>query len=389
MPIDVDALRAEFPVFENVAYFACNGLGPMPRRTRDACVEAYDAYLHNGLLAHFQFPGVVESARTRGAELLNAQPSEIAFCRNTGHGMLWAANAIPWEPGDEVVVPFRDYPSVAYPFLMLERQGRLKVALPEMDEPVPGARRLTLDVIASAVTERTRAVALSFVQFDCGYRADLEAIGAFCRERDIYLVVDAIQGLGALPLDVHRCGIDFLAAGGHKWMLATQGTGVFFARAELQDRLAPMNINFGGMLSSDGMDTDVEGENPYPADVRPGAARFEEGSRNLIGIIGQDASLGLLLELGIEAIAARVKDLTDYVCAGATDAGCTILSDRGARAWSGIVLFTPPPGRTAGEVQAACLADGILVNNHEGHVHMGVHAYNTHEEIDRVLAHVR
>ena len=386
MPLDVERLRTEFPVLETIAYFASNGLGPLPRRTRDACVAAYDAYLDNGLLAHFQFPHVLDLARDRAAQLLGANPSEIAFCRNTGHGLLWAANAIPWQAGDEVVIPHREYPSIVYPFRMLERRGLVKVVTPTMEEPAPEARRVTLDVIRSAVTKRTRAVALSYVQFDNGYRADLEQIGGFCRERGILLVVDAIQGLGAVPLDVHECHIDFLAAGGHKWMLATQGTGLFYVREELLDALTPANVNFGGMHSSQGMDTDTH---TYPTDMLPGAPRFEEGTRNFIGIIGQSESLGLLLDLGMHNIGTRIRELTDYLCTGADEAGWTVVSERSDRAWSGICLFSPPAGKDAGQVQGACLEQGILLNNHEGNLHLGVHCYNTHEEIDRVLALLR
>lgn len=384
MAINIEAIRAEFPVLERCAYFTPNGLGPLPRRTRDAALAAYDAYMENGVMGHFQYTDALETARERGAQLLGAEPVEVAFCRNTGEGILWAANAIRWESGDEVIVPLREYPSLVYPFVMLERLG-VRVVMPPMEEPVPESRRVTVDVIRGAITAKTRAVALSFVQFDCGYRADLEAIGALCDEHGLLLIVDAIQGLGAVPLDVHACRIAFLAAGGHKWMLSTQGTGLFFARADLIEQLEPTHHNFGGMLTSSGLDTDTHA---YPVAFRPGAARFEEGSRNMIGIIGQSTSLAFLLEIGMDDIAARVRELTDYLCAGAEAAGCTILSHRTDQTWSGITLFSPPPGGDAGAIQSACLADGILLNNHEGNVHLGVHFYNTHEEIDRVLAHL-
>lgn len=383
MSIDVDALRAEFPVLEHTAYFTCNGLGPIPRRTRDAIVDAVDAYFGSGIMAHFAYTDVLQTTRERGAAIMGAEPDEIAFVQNTSHGVLLASHAIRWRDGDEVIVPFRDYPILVYPFKHLEQQGRVRLVMPEMEEPIPEARRLTLDVIASAVTDRTRAVAISYVQFDNGYRADLEAIGAFCRERDILFIVDAIQGLGAIPLDVRRAQIDFLAAGGHKWMWGTQGTGLYYVRRELLDELERTDVSFTGMTDSGKMDTDTHA---YPGELRPGTDRFEVGSRNLLGIIGQRESLGLLLELGIDAVGARIKELTDYLCAGAEAKGCTLLSDRSEGAWSGICLFAPPPGRDAGEIMSEALGQGILLNNHEGAVHMGVHAYNTREEIDRVLA---
>jgi cysteine desulfurase/selenocysteine lyase len=240
---------------------------------------------------------------------------------------------------------------------------------------------LAEDLIA-ACDAHTRLIALSFVQFSNGYRADLERVGAFCRERGIYLCVDAIQGLGPVELDVRRCQIDFLAAGAHKWMLGPMGIGFLYVRRELQEHLWPAAISHFGVR-----------QNPdsllkYELSFRHTAEKFEGGLPNYAGILGFDAALGFLSRVGWGAIRARVLMLTDHLCANLMQRGYRLLSHRGAGEKSATVTFVSE--RTSSpELLARLTTAGIIVSLREGAIRVAPYFYNTVEDIDRMLAALR
>jgi selenocysteine lyase/cysteine desulfurase len=153
--------------------------------------------------------------------------------------------------------------------------------------------------------------------------------------------VDAIQGLGALPLNVRDCGIDFLAAGTHKWLWGLQGLGVYYVRRELLPELRPVHIALGSMVHGD--DPEYPNEE-YVVDVKKDASRFEEGSHNYIGLVALNAALDLIFEIGVENIAARIKEITDFMLAGAVERGGEVVSPRGQE-WSGTLGGRPPIAR--------------------------------------------
>jgi selenocysteine lyase/cysteine desulfurase len=245
-------------------------------------------------------------------------------------------------------------------------------------------RRITPDLVAEQWGERTRLLAVSFVQWDSGFRADLAGLARVVHARGGLLFCDAIQGLGALRLDVRESGVDLLAAGTHKWLLGLQGLGLFYCRRELLPELAPLHVA-GGSLARDEVPEDAA--SPYDRNFADEARRFEEGTRNYLGIAALAQSLALLEEIGIERIEARIHDLTDHLVAGVEKRGGRVESPRGPGEWSGIVLFAPPEGaRPASEIARSMHAKGIAVNAREDCLHVGVHFYNRVAEIDRLLA---
>jgi selenocysteine lyase/cysteine desulfurase len=244
--------------------------------------------------------------------------------------------------------------------------------------------RVLTDDLAAAVDARTRALSLSYVQFLSGFRADLGAVAELLRRRapDALFVVDAIQGLGVLPLDVAATGVDFLSADAHKWLLGPEGVGLGFASARALERIEPA---LEGWLSVEQPFDFFDLEQPLKAS----AARFEEGAYNLAGIHGMAGSLELLLEVGVPALAARVLELTDWLVAGLEEIGWRCLSPRahdGEK--SGIVLATRE-GLDLGRLRARLRAAGIVVSIRDGALRAAPHAYNTEEELARLLALLR
>ena len=377
MSIPIDQVRDLFPAAKNLTYFANNGLAPMPTPVSEAIRNALDGLQGAGVAATLLAgPGVLKDVRAKTAQLLGCDPDEIAFARNTGEGIVWTADSIRWQPGDEVLAYQGEYPTVVYPFMMKESEGVKTVIRPMED------RRVTPQMVERDLSRRTRLLAISFVQFDSGFRADLKSISAICRANKTLLLVDAIQGLGALPLNVRDCGIDFLAAGTHKWLWGLAGLGVYYVRRELLSELRPVHIALGSMTHGD--DPEYPNEE-YVLDVKKDASRFEEGSHNYVGLVALNAALDLIAEIGVEAIAARIKELTDFMLAGAVERGGEVVSPRGPGEWSGIVMWRPPANRPATEIVPAMHREFIVINEREGCVHAGLNAYNNEEDITRVL----
>jgi selenocysteine lyase/cysteine desulfurase len=361
----------EFPVRQEYVYFNHAAVSPLPRRTVRAAGQVLERQLHHGGLQYDAWNEGVRDTRRALAELLHADAGEIAFVKNTTQGIIIAAESIPWRAGDNVVTCAIEFPANVYPWLVLERRG--------VETRFVGAKqgRVALDDVVSAMDHRTRAVALSWVQFSSGFRVDLGKLSALCRERDAYLVVDAIQGLGALELDLSRYAVDFLCADGHKWLLSQEGCGVLYVRKQILDELVPANV---GWLSV----RDPLNFLDYHLDLVPRARRFEEGTLNMAGVHALGASVGLLLEAGPRQVEAAVLGLTDYLAEGLQRLGCAVTSPRGASEKSGILTFTTPR-QPAEEVTARLLEAKVACACRGGAVRFAPHFYNDQAEADRAL----
>jgi cysteine desulfurase/selenocysteine lyase len=375
---EVRAIRGEFPALDRFAYFTTNGLGVLPQRAVAALGRRLDGLSRSAIVSTlFENGPVVAATRERVARLLGCDTAEVAFCRNTSEGVLWAASSLPLRPGDEILVAQGEYPANVLPWMAQESRG-VVTRLLRQDQ-----RRITPALVAAAWSARTRVLAVSFVQYNSGFRADLTGLAQVVHERGGWLFCDGIQGLGALRLDVRAAGIDLLAAGTHKWLLGVQGLGIFFCRRDLLGTLDATHVATGSLVD----DRDPEDpEAPYNRVVIDEVRRYEEGTRNVLGIAALNESLGLIEEVGLARIEARIRELTDYLVRAVEHRGCHVESPRGASEWSGIVLFAPPPGGpTAADIVSTMHAQRITINAREGCIHMGVHFYNTREEIDRVL----
>lgn len=375
---EIQPIRALFPALERYAYFATNGLAVVSERVAAAVRERVDDLSRNAIVSTiFHNQPVLDETRQRVARLLGATPAEIAFCRNTSEGVLWAATSLRWQLADEVLVAQGEYPANVLPWMAQASRGVTTRLLRQRE------RRITPALVADAWSSRTRVLAISFVQYNSGFRADLRALAEFVHARGGFLFCDAIQGLGALRLDVRETGVDLLAAGTHKWLLGLQGLGIFFCRRDVLAQLDATHIATGSVIvDADPADPDA----PYERTLVDEARRFEEGTRNYVGIAALNASLRLIEEIGIDRIEARIGELTNYLVHEVTRRGCRVESPRAASEWSGIVLFAPPAeAPSATDLVAAMHRQRITINAREGCIHMGVNFYNTRADIDRML----
>src|SRR5713101_6589066 len=327
--MDWAALRQEFPVTRRWAFFDHAAVAPISGRAQQALADWATDMAENGDVHEPQWVQRVETVRRLAGQLLHVDPLDIAFVKNTSEGIGIVAEGFPWKPGDNIVTAAEEYPSNIYPWMNLAGRGVEVRALASRD------RRLWLDDLRALMDQRTRIVSLSFVEFASGFRNDLDTIGTLCRERGCYFFVDAIQGLGVLPLDVGQTPVDFLAADGHKWLLGPEGAGIFYIRRELVDLLHPVGVGWNSVIGCrDFSRTDFR--------LKPHAGRWESGTLNVGGITALGASLELLLGIGIPVIAERVTELTDYLCMSAERAGFEVYSSRRPEDKSAIVSLMVP-----------------------------------------------
>jgi selenocysteine lyase/cysteine desulfurase len=287
-----EALRQrEFPVCAGKVYLAHAGVSPVP-----ACVARAVQETAAAAALDDQEEGLgdlLRSTRARAAEILGADVGEVALIGPTTAGLSAVAAGLDWQTGDEVLIYQDDFPVNVYPWLALETRG---VTVRRLQTPVLG--HITPELVLEQLTDKTRLVALASCHFVSGWRIDHDAIGRELRARDILFCLDAIQTLGAFPTTVEH--VDFLAADAHKWLLGPCAAGVFYVRRDLQDRLAPQAFGWNNVRCPDYIAQEE-------MTLRTDARRYEAGSFNILGIAGLNAALGLLLETGIDAIAA---DLT-------------------------------------------------------------------------------
>ena len=371
MPLDVQYYRSQFPVTASLIYMNHAAVAPISRPVRDAMVGLLDDVHHFGAEHWDRWVETYDAVRRSLAQLLNAEPGEIAFAKNTSEGISTFANGLDWQPGDEVVSVEGEFPANYYAWKALERRGVVLRLVPTEQG------RVSQESILRALTSRTRVVAISFVQYLSGFRLDLEKLGQACAAHGCLLFVDAIQGLGAFPVDVKRVNIAGLAADSHKWMLGPEGSALLFVNRQVMERIAPSEVGWMTVRHS--------GDFSRRDFIwRDDARRYECGTLNTVGVHGLGAAVNLLLEVGIPNIAERVLDLTDRLRSGLLAQGHSVFGPHAREAGSGIVSFVPRQGGPE-RLLERFLAHRVQVAARLGMVRISPHFYNTEEEIDRVL----
>ena len=311
-------------------------------------------------------------ARRAAARLVNADVAEIALATNTSYGINLAAAGLPFEDGDIVLVSDGEFPANVYPWMQLGRRGARLEVVPCTGDGWPDEER----IIERMADSRVRVLAISFVQFATGYRADLDRLAARAGETDTRLVVDAIQGLGHMPFDVRRTPVDVLACGAQKWLLSPWGAGFVYVRRELLDTLQPP---WTGWLAYRGNDDYTRLTN-YDPRLHDDARRFELVTLPFQDMAGMTPSIDLLLGLGIADIATHIERIQQPVLAWADRRGVRVASPRDAHR-SGMLCVAPPDPARALE---RLVAGGVLTSLREGAIRLAPHCFNTMEEMERV-----
>jgi len=369
------ALRtAEFPWTADTIYLNNASIGPIPERTRRALDEFTAKRTAPHLLPDRELFGGLAAARLGLAQLINADPSEIALATNTGFGLHLAARALPLKAGDTVLLSDKEFPANVYPWLLLRDQG-IKVEMARCrSEGWPDEEHLLERLRDPSV----RVLAVSFVQFSNGYRADLKKLGAACRANGTFLVVDGIQGIGNSVLDVRETPIDILACGGQKWLLSPWGSGFVYVRKELIEQLEP---TITGWMAFEGTD-DFSRLTEYNPTFRSDARRFEMITLPYQDFVGMTTSLGLLLEIGVRDVAEVTRAMHEPVVKWAQENDVRIASPLDERHRSAILCVAPPKPV---EAYHGMKRARVVCSLREGAIRLSPHCYNTMEEMEKVI----
>jgi len=374
--MELSEARRFFPAVENQLYLNHAASSPFSTRVVNALGEYTENRLSGTVDAHKQDFREMESLRKNLATLIQASPDRIAFTSNTSHGLNIIAQGYPWKPKDEILLSSMEFPANVYPFLNLKKQGVVVKTIPENEG------RIRVEDIVEYVTDNTRMLSLSYVQYLNGYRANLQNIGTFCRENDILFVVDGIQGLGAVPLNVSNTPVDAVATGGQKWLISPKGTGFLYLSEALQNRL---DMTYLGWLSVE----DPFDFHNFKQAVKGNASRYEMATPNHIGFYGMNAAVQLLLDVGINTISLHLLEITGYLREELKAMGCEIRTrfEDGERA--GIMLFSCGEAEENERIFKSLMEKQVTISLREGHLRVSPHFYNTKEDMVRFVETLR
>lgn len=322
--------RSCFPhIQEGKVYLNHAATGPFSSPVKQALNKYLKDRATDNIENYLDLMGVIEETLQWIGEMINAPAQNLEFAPNTSYGLNVLAQGLSWNPGDRIIIPACEFPANVYPFLQLRSQGV------EIDFVPHTEGTFGVGDIEALMTDRTRLLTLSWVQFLSGFRVDLESIADLCKKRNVLLSVDAIQGLGALEIDVQQAGIDFLASGGHKWLLAAQGIGFVYVSDSLLQKLDPMLGWLNGPV-------DWRNLTDYDMAPYPDARKFRLGTLNGLGITALHASLKLYREMDPTWCERNLLKISKYARQRLESLGLTVYGSSDESHLAGISSFVHP-----------------------------------------------
>ena len=372
-------MKSYFQLDKNIVHLNHAAVAPWPTVTRDAVIAFANENASIGSQNYDVWMQTEQQLKQRLAMLINAASSdEIAILKNTSEGLSLIAQGLNFKAGDNIVVPAEEFPSNKVAWQALQTQGVETRLIPVQDVEAPE------QALIDAMDENTRLLSCSSVQFARGLRLNLNIIGQACRNNDTLFCVDAIQSLGAIRFDAQACFADFVVADGHKWMCAPEGTALFYCRKEIQPQLQLRQ--FGWHMLKNPFDFSHQSSEIEIAD---NAQRFESGSPNMLGITALNASLGLLLEIGLENIEARVLANSSYLFEQLHElSDINILTSDETDRFAGIVTFQKHAIDNV-KLYERLQSKNVICAYRGGGIRFSPHFYTTTQDIDRALAIVR
>jgi len=368
--MNFESIKKEFPVTNEIIFFDHARVAPLPERVRQVVTTFVSEATQFGTIHYDTWMQEVELTRKKFAQLINADPEEVSFVKNTSEGISNVANGLDWKPGDNLVIPDIEFPANVYPWWNLKQKG----VETRMVKSVEG--RVLFDDLIKQVDDRTRILSISSVECNSGFKTDLTRLGAFCKEKGVLFFVDAIQSLGILPIDVKKDHIDFLSADGHKWMLSVEGLGGFYISKNTMNRIRPTTIGWGNVINAEDFMN-------YDLTIKKDAKKFEEGTLNTMSIHAFGAALGLLLEEGIKNIEKRVMSLGDFIIAELNRRNIKIYSSTKYEERSGNISFTLK--NDISSLYSFMLNNKVKITVRDGLIRFSPHFYNNEDEALKAL----
>lgn len=325
---------------------------------------------------------------TRFAAFLGCEPDEVLFTRGAGEGLAQVAAGLDLAAGDEVITTTREHPAALSPWLVLARRREIVIKQVELPAPLTGPEQ-ALGLFAGAVTERTKVLAFSHVQYDDGAVLPVRELSAFARQRNILSVVNGAQALGMLEFSAHDLGCDFYATCCHKWLGGSHGTGALFVRREMLDRLWPVEPR--GIDSSPPLFTPTEsaGHDDVPAALHKLGNIVPYAWPALRGV---EAALEFQQQVVRSKIEARVRELAIYTRLRLQQVpGIELVTPARPGLWAGIVTLRVP-GRSAAELATSLarthrvyVRDLHWLGSTQGALRLSLHIFNSHDDVEKLV----
>lgn len=379
--------RDLFPELEARAYLNHAGMSPLSVPVRAALSAFAEAQARKGLNALFDWLETRRRLKGKLARFVGAASDEIAFVPSTTEGIVDIALCFPWEKGDRVVALEGEFPTNVTPWQRAAERHELElVMLPaaefRQDEP------RAIERLEKELEKGVRLVALSAVQFQTGYRMPLEAISGACHRAGAELFVDAMQGLGVVPMDVKSLGVDYLVCGSHKWLMAIEGIAFVYVPRDKAEALRPEVAGWLSHESPVSFLLEGPGHLRYDRPIRKGIDFLEGGSLSNVGCAALEAALDLLTDLGPSAIFEHVSRYLDALEPGLVGLGFESLRAKAPSRRSGILSLLPPRGVDVTALPQALGERGVACTAPDGCLRFSPHWPNAADEIDFVIANV-
>ncbi len=375
--------RSLFPALRARAYLAHAAVSPPSSVVQAAVAESLQGYAERGLQSAIEQLRRRVEVRALAARLLGCEPDQVGFVQSTSAGVVTVARSIPFVAGDRIVVFEGEFPANVAPWRLCAQERELElITLPLA--PFARSHAEGLELVRRELTRGVRLVAVSAVQFQTGLAMPLGALAALCHEFGAELFVDAIQALGVMPLDVRALDLDYLVAGGHKFLMGLEGLGVLY----IADRaLRGLSLGMAGWTGVEDAFHFLTEPNQlrYDRPVLRRASFVEQGALSVVGIAALGASLELLLALGVDAIFAHVTRYLDALEPQLEALGYESVRAREVAARSASLCLHLPPGKTLSQVAQSLAAQGVIASTPDGHLRFAPHYPNSLNELPLVV----
>jgi len=370
---DINKLREQFPITKNKVFLNHAAQSPLPKPVADVMHKYIDEDSNFGTTSAEWNDG----GKANFAKLIGAHPAEIAFVENTSVGLNVVANMLNYPRGSKIVTTDLEYPSAVYPWL----RKRLGVNVYYVKN-VKG--EILLDDVEKAVDDKTVAVVVSHVEYANGFRHNLKVLSEIAHQHDAYLIVDAIQSVGTMPVDTKRDDVDFLALSCYKWLLSPPGVGYLYVKDELIDKFEPPLVGWASVNQEIFETTDMY--DIYEMPLAKTASRFQAGTPSYLSLTAADAAMKMLLDFGIENVHKRIIHLTDCLIENVKKLRLEVQTPEEKHHRSGIVNFKiHEPEKVVQKLRKK----GIVVSARANGIRVSPHFYNTEKEIDRLVKEIK
>jgi len=364
--MDVTVIRERIPALKKCIHLDCAAVSPFFAESLREMENFLENRGEKANFEYFEWINELEECRKTAAEFVNASPEEIAFMLNTSQGISTVAAMLEWKKGDNIVTSDLEFPSNSMPWYSLKKKGV------EVKQVKAVNGEIRIDDIEKTMDENTRLVAVSYVQFGNGFRINLEEVSKLCKEYNAFLFSDAIQGLGAVTLDVKRCGLDFFSSASYKWLMGPLGVSIFYIKKEHLSEFDPPWVGWFSLKEHE--DFNQPGISEF--ELVNSARKFEAGGKSFALIKGLKKNLEIFSDIGVDAIERRVLDLSSYVIENAEH----VQTPYDEKKRAGIVNVLH---KDAEIITETLRKKKILVSARMGGIRVSTHFWNTKEDIDR------